>query len=47
MDLNNQKLAEFCFFDDKSTALKEEERIKKLSRSEKEKIIDEYEKYKK
>lgn len=38
------KLAAFWRFDDKSTALKEEMRIKKLSRIEKEKIISEYEK---
>ena len=38
-----KRLSAFWYFDDKSTALKEEARIKKLSRIEKEKMIIEYE----
>lgn len=42
-----KRLAAFWCFDNKSTALKEEARIKRLSRIEKEKIVAEYEKNKK
>lgn len=38
-----KKLAAFWCFDNKSSALKEEARIKRLSRFDKEKIISEYE----